>query len=134
MSASSNYGGLLIKFSLDNLPPALTSSWLYANIFLAYANSSFNTQMVDFIFWFYNSKLFSCVLVTGTQFFGRDNARFPMYFLTSPTVGQPEIFLHNLPFFNTSSDANLSISLLTRVSLYQYPTRKRIFSPLEIST
>ena len=56
------------------------------------------------------------------------------YVLLSPTVGQIERFLHNPPFFNISSAADQSTSLLTRISLDQYLESKWIFSPLDIST
>ena len=59
---------------------------------------------------------------------------FKCYVLPSTTVGQPKIFLHNPPFFNTSSAADRSTSLLTSISLDRYITSKRIFSPLDIYT
>ena len=59
---------------------------------------------------------------------------FRCYVLPTPTVGQPDIFLHNPPFFSTPLQLYLSTSLLTRRSLYWYPASKRMFSPLDIST
>ena len=126
---------MLISFSVDNLTPALTNFWFYSNILLASANYAFNVQMVDFISWFSNFKLFSHDFVTGTQLFGGGgNSRFPMLCSTAPYCRPARFFLHNPPFFSTSSAADISIRLLKRSSVDQYLTSNQIFSPLDIST